>query len=462
MALVETHVETPTKTHVETPTEALVESCIKTLVEVLIGTNPFKIRAIVSIIIQFLTDMPKKLFSIALCKKNPQGSLCVNGIVNESMLMWALQNNVPTYKLCKLFVGRGDCLLFQRAVEAKCPFMPHICEIASERGFIDILKYLNSIGQPWTYCVGNGAARNGHLDCLKFVHETGYKLKTGNMIHAIMGGNLNCVKYLHRNNIMYKNAYIDAAKLGHLSCLKYFYEKDRFKLEYSIGDACIVSDKLECLRYICEITLDRCITIYRKLNGPINTNVLKRKFINNHIKNRFYNTMEHFCYVAIKHDRVQCLQFIHNSGHTLTTDMCNTAVKFGKIKCLKYMQHLITSNMSRVAVQYGKVKCLRYIHESGILLANNLSTIAVERGYAICYNYIREVIELGHEWATDSSDSSDDVEVGVGEEEDNVSDYTDDDVPTTPVVTPDTVPSHYKYSTYYNYYNNTNHDSWYT
>lgn len=419
--------------------------------------------ALVAYISSFLSPTAKRIFSIALCKKNRQGNLSIDDITNEDLLLWAFQNNVCKHRLCDLFVEKGQLNLFKIAVESHCPFLPHICEKAAAKGFIHILKYLHSIGQPWTYCVGNEAAGNGHIDCLRYLHHTGYQLIPWNMVHAIRGGHISCIKYLYNNRIRYSGDYLDTIKFGHFDCLKYFYERTKHEIGPEIGEVCIINGNLICFQYIYKMMLDSAITVYKRMYDTfLDSHALKHKFITNEIKNSFYNIIEKYCYIAIEYNQLECLQFMHNSGHVLTTEMCNAAAKLGKLRILKYMKSFITTGTSYIVAQNGYINCLKFLHRSGLInntsLLHILVSIVEKNGHSKCQRFLQNLLH-------DSKDSKD-----------NISESSESDIDDIPhYIQQCREPSHdslhdinayfiednrlhehtSRYSDYYNYYNPT-------
>jgi hypothetical protein len=84
------------------------------------------------------------------------------------------------------------------------------------------------------------AAKNGHLKCLKYFHENGYLWNEYTCAVAAKYGHLKCLKYLHKNGCPW-NEYTCAlaAKYGHLKCLQYARENGCPCAEYN----CAVAEK---------------------------------------------------------------------------------------------------------------------------------------------------------------------------------------------------------------------------
>ena len=84
------------------------------------------------------------------------------------------------------------------------------------------------------------AAKNGHLKCLKYFHEIRYLWNEYTCAVAAKYGHLKCLKYLHKNGCPW-NEYTCAlaAKYGHLKCLQYARENGCPCAEYN----CDVAEK---------------------------------------------------------------------------------------------------------------------------------------------------------------------------------------------------------------------------
>ena len=73
-------------------------------------------------------------------------------------------------------------------------------------------------------CV-NDAAKSGHLRCLKYLHENRCSSDKSIWIVAVEKGHLDVLKYLHENGCPWHEWGCErAAKYGHLDCLQYLHE----------------------------------------------------------------------------------------------------------------------------------------------------------------------------------------------------------------------------------------------
>ena len=77
---------------------------------------------------------------------------------------------------------------------------------AVKNGRLDILmdfhrKYKNQC--PWNEYTCAEAAKNGHLECLKYAHENGCPWDKNTCLWAAANGHLDCLEYAHKNGCPY-------------------------------------------------------------------------------------------------------------------------------------------------------------------------------------------------------------------------------------------------------------------
>src|SRR5205823_2481673 len=71
----------------------------------------------------------------------------------------------------------------------------------------------------------SNAAKNGHIICLKYAHENGCKLNSETCKSAASNGHLECLKYAYENGCEWNSETCKwASQNGHLECLKYAHE----------------------------------------------------------------------------------------------------------------------------------------------------------------------------------------------------------------------------------------------
>ena len=84
--------------------------------------------------------------------------------------------------------------------------------------------YLPPIGELCCRTISD-AARRGHLECMKYLHENGSWWTQDTTYIAAKNGHLECLRYIHKNSREWHpiTTYF-AALNGHLECLVYIYE----------------------------------------------------------------------------------------------------------------------------------------------------------------------------------------------------------------------------------------------
>ena len=71
----------------------------------------------------------------------------------------------------------------------------------------------------------SNAAKNGHIECLKYAHENRCPWDEQTCWEAAESGSLECLKYSHENGCPWDEMTCsNAAKKGHVECLRYACE----------------------------------------------------------------------------------------------------------------------------------------------------------------------------------------------------------------------------------------------
>ena len=150
------------------------------------------------------------------------------------------------------------------------------------------------------------AAKNGHLGCLKRLYKEEKKWRDGDKLTcsaAARGGNLECLKYAHENGYEWdKNTCAAAAANGHLECLIYARENncpwDKYTCTYAAKGGHIA-----CLRYAHE---NEC---------PWDKKT---------------------CAAAAVGGHLECLKYAHENGCPWDEYTCQCAAMNGHLDCLRY------------------------------------------------------------------------------------------------------------------------------
>ena len=104
-------------------------------------------------------------------------------------------------------------------------------------------------GCPWDKWTCADAAKGGHLECLKYSHEKGCPWDEWTCSEAAKGGHLECLKYAHEKGCPWSTSDCSgAARRGHLEILNYLHENGCPWDEMTCYVAAI-GGHLECLKY---------------------------------------------------------------------------------------------------------------------------------------------------------------------------------------------------------------------
>ena len=81
-------------------------------------------------------------------------------------------------------------------------FKENLCNISSEKGYLNTLKWSHNKKCHWDAYTCKLAAANGHLDCLKYAHENGCSMNGFSYINAIINKHEHCANYVRDNNCL--------------------------------------------------------------------------------------------------------------------------------------------------------------------------------------------------------------------------------------------------------------------
>ncbi|ATZ80172.1 ankyrin repeat domain-containing protein [Bodo saltans virus] len=216
------------------------------------------------------------------------------------------------------------------------------------------------------------AAKNGHLGCLKYLHENGCPWDSNTCSSAAENGYLECLKYAHENGCSWNEltSYC-AAGNGHLECLKYSHENG-CSLNYYTCLAATLNGHLECFKYVRENVRPRDLHPYsmRQLMDISDT-----------------------CWTAAENGNLECLKYAHENGCSWGNFTCLLAAQNGHLECLKYAHENgcpWDKRTCSAAAQNGHLECLKYAHENGCPWNESTCEKAAQNGHLECLKYARE------------------------------------------------------------------------
>jgi hypothetical protein len=204
------------------------------------------------------------------------------------------------------------------------------------------------------------AAKNGHLVCLKYLHEKGRRWDSWTCLCTARNGHLYCLKYLHDNGCpwdLWTCSY--AALNGHLDCLKYAHENG-CPWDHNVCSYAAENGHLDCLRYAHEngCPWESCTCLSAAINGHLD-----------------------------------CLKYLHENGCPWDNLICPRTAFTGHLDCLKYLHENgcpWDSHTSSYAADGGHLDCLKYAHENGCPWDHNVCSYAALNGHLDCLKYARE------------------------------------------------------------------------
>lgn len=129
-------------------------------------------------------------------------------------------------------------------------------DYASFKGRLRCLKYLHKSGgsSAWGQWTCINAARNGHLECLKYILDNGYPVIDNVCTFAAKYGHLECLKYIHLkggSKVWNELTCLAAAEGGHLDCLRYAHDNG-CPWDRRVCIEAFKNDNLDCLQYVRE------------------------------------------------------------------------------------------------------------------------------------------------------------------------------------------------------------------
>jgi hypothetical protein len=222
-----------------------------------------------------------------------------------------------------------------------------------------MLLYETCINQTEQCETTNEAAKKGHLECLKYLHENGRPWDADTCECAAENGHIECLKYAHKNGCKWNaNTCAYAAENGNLECLRYAHENG-CKWNANTCTYAALNGQLECVKYAHE-------------NGcPWNAKT---------------------CSWTAERGQLECLKYLHENGCEWNEWTCAYAAENGsdaKQACLALCERELLERSSNNPI-HSHLECLKYAHEHGCLWNKNTCSWAAEKGQLECLKYAHE------------------------------------------------------------------------
>ena len=137
--------------------------------------------------------------------------------------------------------------------EKKCEWSVGPINAAAVQGNLEMVKYCVANECPINEWACTEAARNGHLECLKYLREEAKApWDSGAAIRAAQNGHLHILEYLveRKYDQFDEKACEYAATLGRVHCLKYLHETAKAPWDYACVQRADENGYRECLQYL--------------------------------------------------------------------------------------------------------------------------------------------------------------------------------------------------------------------
>jgi hypothetical protein len=231
------------------------------------------------------------------------------------------------------------------------------CEIAAERGDLEMVKYLEGHDCPWDGSVCDAAALAGHLEVLQWLHGRGCPWNvpvriTETCESAAKGGHLEVLQWLLANGCPCDEGTCSAAaEEGHLEVLKWAHANGCPWDDYIILHAFAERGDLEMLQWAhaegCELDVSTCSA-------------------------------------AAAEGRFEVLQWLRANGCEWEARTCENAARGGHLEVLQWLRANgcpWTERTCEAAARAGHLEVFRWAHDNGCPDLRDWEQIAVAGGW---------------------------------------------------------------------------------
>ena len=117
---------------------------------------------------------------------------------NTIQLVYSYLSLDEVYRINKIKITNDKIFYVNIPLYCKYTKINITMDRASENGYLEVIKYLHSIGKECTDNAMDFASENGYLEVIKYLHSIGKVCTTYAMDWASRNDHLEVVKYLHR------------------------------------------------------------------------------------------------------------------------------------------------------------------------------------------------------------------------------------------------------------------------
>ena len=185
-------------------------------------------------------------------KVNEMSSISTLEFTWENKSLWPSRWEVSSF--CARIPYTNKLELLKWAIEEKkCEWDHMTINVAACQGNLEMVKYCVANECPMREGACANAAKNGHLECLKYLREDAKALwDSGTASLAAKNGHLHILEYLvERKFDQFKTyACTSAAMNGHLDCLKYLHETAKVPWNCFAVQNAHEKNQTECVQYL--------------------------------------------------------------------------------------------------------------------------------------------------------------------------------------------------------------------
>jgi hypothetical protein len=253
---------------------------------------------------------------------------------------------------------------------------PYYCTLATECGYLAVLKYLFEQGfqlDRMRACIK--AAEYGHLDVLKWLDTGEREIRTDRLtVAAACGGHLEVLLWLHENNYPFNfEVSKSATRCGHLEILKWLWNKG---LLY--GDIIIFSVRRGKMNV--QIPVSENCSLHTTISTPTTIHGQLDIFKLLWEERKLYDEIAK---EAVTGGNLRVLKWFWDKGCTFNVDNRNMAAKNGRMDVLMWLHENgcnWDSSTYLAAISSGDQmdahhEILLYIHENGCPITRPFSEV---------------------------------------------------------------------------------------
>lgn len=164
----------------------------------------------------------------------PRDNMCTLTVWNNHLpiLKWALSTNYKITSgnsLCNTAALRGNLEMLKYLRSIGCPWSSKVCAEAARGSHLDMIKWVRENGGQWNQKCSNAAAGAGAIDILDYMKGQQHKFDIPTLVRiACVNGKIDVLKWIHRKGIDMTINHIPvsiAVANGHLDIVKWMYAK---------------------------------------------------------------------------------------------------------------------------------------------------------------------------------------------------------------------------------------------